>query len=87
MTGNSGESAPGSPGGAIFLFETTHDAIQAEEAIIDAGYWCDVVPRPPATSSTLCGLAIEVQPADSSGIASLLKDLGISFEIYQPVKP
>lgn len=81
MTEISGKAASG---GTVFLFDTTHDAMQAEEAIIDAGFWCDVVPRPPDTAATLCGLAIEVQSADSEEVARLLEAEGITFQIYRP---
>lgn len=81
MTEISGESKSD---GTIFLFDTTHDAMQAEEAIIDAGFWCDIVPRPPDTAATLCGLAIEVEGADCEEVARLLEEEGIAFQIYQP---
>lgn len=70
-----------------FLFDTTHDAMRAEEALIDAGYWCDLVPRPPDSAATLCGLAIAVQSGDSEGIAALLKREGVAHAIYQGVQP
>ena len=71
------------PAAAVFLFDTTHDAMKAEETIITAGFWCDVVPRPPGTSSELCGLAIEVQPADRDEVAKLLAGATIGYEIHQ----
>lgn len=67
---------------ALFLFDTTHAAMEAEEAIIDAGFWCDIVPRPPEASVTLCGLAIEVHAADEEDVAALLTGAGIGFDIY-----
>ena len=77
-------SAPGSGGNAVFLFDTTHAAMEAEQLIIDAGFWCDVVPRPPGTMSSLCGLAIEVMAADAAEVRKVLISEGIPFEIYQP---
>ncbi len=68
----------------IFLFGTTHAAMEGEEAIIDAGYWCDVVPRPPLASSTLCGLAIEARRQDLEEISRLLEKAGLAFEIFEP---
>ncbi|MFA6000579.1 MAG: DUF3343 domain-containing protein [Thermoleophilia bacterium] len=76
--------APDGGGRAIFLFDTTHAAMEAEQLIIDAGFWCDVVPRPPGTMSSLCGLAIEVMAADAGGVRNVLISEGIPFEIYQP---
>lgn len=67
----------------VFLFQNTHAALDAEEAIMDAGIWCDVVPRPPGTASSLCGLAIEVLPKDETDVAALLAAGGIDFEIYR----
>lgn len=74
-------------GNTIFLFDTTHDAMKAEEAIIEGGFWSDMVPRPPDTASTLCGLAVEVQAADKEEVARLLEREGIAFQIYQPAAP
>jgi hypothetical protein len=79
----SGETGKAPATGAVFLFDSTHDAMKAEETIIDAGFWCDVVPRPPDTSSELCGLAVEVQVADQADVAELLSGTAIRYEIYQ----
>ncbi len=68
----------------ILLFETTHHAMEAETAIIDAGFWCDVVPRPPDTMSALCGLAIEVLAGDLGEVRTALGGAGVPFEIYRP---
>lgn len=68
----------------ILLFDTTHRAMSAEETIIDGGFWCDVVPRPPDAISTLCGLAIEVLTVDLAGVRSTLTAAGLVFEIYKP---
>lgn len=70
----------------VFLFKSTHAALDAEEAIMDAGIWCDVVPRPPGTASSLCGLAIEVLGKDESDVAMLLEAAGIAFETYRPAE-
>ncbi|MBE0429055.1 MAG: DUF3343 domain-containing protein [Thermoleophilia bacterium] len=69
---------------AIFLFDTTHDAMQAEEAIIEGGFWNELVPRPPDSANTLCGLAIAVEPGDREEITSLLAGEGIRFQQYEP---
>ncbi len=68
----------------VLLFDTTHRAMSAEEAIIDGGFWCDVVPRPPDAISTLCGLAIEVLAGDLASVRSALTVAGLVFEIYKP---
>jgi hypothetical protein len=68
----------------ILLFDTTHASMAAEEAIIDAGFWCDVVPKPPDAMTGLCGLAVEVRNEDMEAIRATLRDAGLAFEIYQP---
>ena len=69
---------------AILLFDNTHQALAAESAIIDGGFWCDLVPRPPDAMTALCGLAIEVLRGDIEAIRATLGKAGIPFEIYQP---
>jgi len=83
-TGDKAGKAP--PASAVFLFDSTHDAMKAEEAIIDAGFWCDVVPRPADTSSELCGLAVEVLAVDRDDVAVLLSGKEISYGIYKTKK-
>jgi hypothetical protein len=68
----------------LFLFDTTPAAMEAEEAIIDGGVWCDVVPRPPQASSTLCGLAIEIHEADREDVSRLLQKSAIAFKVFEP---
>ncbi len=34
---------PAPTGSLLLLFETTHAAMEAEEQIINSGFWCDVV--------------------------------------------
>lgn len=58
--------------------------MEAEETVIDAGFWCDVVPRPPQAAATLCGLAIEARLADMEEISRLLEKAGIAFETFKP---
>lgn len=58
--------------------------MEAEELIIDSGFWCDMVPRPPGTAATLCGLAIEALDSDEKEISRLLEDGSIRFETYRP---
>lgn len=70
-------------GGLVLLFESTHAALSGEETILAGGFWCDVVPRPPGTSDDLCGLAVEVDPADQADVAAALHDAGISFNVYR----
>ena len=66
----------------VLLFESTHRALSAEAAILEAGFWCDIVERPPGTADGLCGLAVEVDALDAAGIARLLQNAAIFFDIY-----
>jgi hypothetical protein len=77
-----GDSSQRDSDAAIFLFDTTHAAMEAEEAIIDGGFWCDVVPRPPETKTTLCGLAIEVNSGDEGDVAKLLDRARIAYQVH-----
>lgn len=67
----------------ILLFDSTHAALAAEEQIITGEYWCDMVPRPPGTADSLCGLAVAIKAADEAGIAGLLQNAGIVFDTYR----
>lgn len=79
-----GEDHSSEPGRRVLLlFDTTHAAMEAEEHIITGGFWCDVVPRPPRVSDSLCGLAIEVDADDLAGVESLLSDETIPYETYE----
>ena len=72
------------PESAILLFDTTHQAMAGEASIIDGGFWCDMVPRPPDAMTALCGLAIEVRASDLEDVRAALGAAGIPFEIYRP---
>ncbi|MHB1325523.1 MAG: DUF3343 domain-containing protein [Thermoleophilia bacterium] len=69
---------------AILLFDTTHQAMAGESAIIDGGFWCDMVPRPPDAMTALCGLAIEVRASNLEDVRAALRAAGIPFELYKP---
>ena len=56
--------------------------MEAEEQIINSGFWCDVVPRPPEVAAALCGLAIEINTADREDVSGILAKAGIEFEPY-----
>ncbi|MHB1389660.1 MAG: DUF3343 domain-containing protein [Thermoleophilia bacterium] len=87
MSAGGNDSAPCGGDSVIFLFDTTHDAMRAEALIIEAGYWCDIVPRPPDSAATLCGLAVAVQPGDRDGVAGLLNQAVVAYGIYQGEQP
>lgn len=72
------------PESAILLFDSTHQALKAEASIIEGGFWCDMVPRPPDAMTALCGLAIEIHAADVVKVRAALGVAGIAFELYRP---
>ena len=83
--GDNGKSAGGNqPETSILLFDTTHAAMEAEDAVVEAGFWSDVVPRPPDAMTGLCGLALEVLSPDLAEIRELIKSRGVTFEVYRP---
>ncbi len=73
---------PAPPDSLLLLFETTHAAMEAEEQIINGGFWCEVVPRPPEVATAQCGLAIEINTADREDVSGILAKAGIEFEPY-----
>ncbi len=71
-------------GRAVLLFNTTNAALEAETEIIAAGFWCEVVPRPPgAPADGPCGLAVAVAAADAQEVISLLAKAGIDAVIHR----
>jgi len=84
VTGSEPAEAESKRDTVTLLFDTTHAAMQAEDTIVDGGFWCEVVPRPPDAMSGLCGLALEVLAADLTEVRQALREAGIAFEIYQP---
>lgn len=82
--GGSPTGAEAGRNGIILLFASTHAALAAEERVLEAGLWCDVVPRPPGTSDSLCGLALAISGKDREQVAEMLEQKGIEFEAYQP---
>lgn len=63
---------------AVIIFNSTHQALQAEKVLEDAGLSIDIVPRPPELSAD-CGLAIEFAEPDEPAIKALLADRRIEY--------
>jgi len=66
---------------AILLFLTTQAALQAEEALLEAGLGVEVVPKPPGHSGH-CGLALELPRDHEAAAGRVLKAAAIEFERY-----
>jgi transposase len=61
---------------AVLGFETTHDAVAAERALLDAGVPVLLIPTPKILG-TLCGLAARVEQSDRPRARSVLEKAGI----------
>lgn len=65
---------------AIFIFDSTHQALAAERILEENGFDIDVVAPPPAAKAD-CGLAIEASENDANAAADLLRRQSVVFEI------
>lgn len=65
----------------LFLFETTHHALWAEQLALEHGLAAQVVPAPDRAKAK-CGLAIETLPEDHERMVETLDEAGVPFEIY-----
>lgn len=62
---------------AALGFSSTHDALDAEQLMLDLGI--SVVPIPaPSTIGTLCGIALRIELADEERATSYLEVAGIT---------
>ena len=63
---------------AAFGFESTHEALDAEQLLIDLGI--DVVPMPaPKTLGSRCGIALRIELADEERAVAYLEAAGIQI--------
>lgn len=64
----------------VFGFASTHDALTAEQVMLEAGV--DVTPIPaPALVSSLCGIALRIAPADEARAEQVLDTAGVRVAI------
>lgn len=81
-TGNAGEEAEaGVEAFGIFLFDTSHHALWAEEVARELEIPVEVVPAPPETGAK-CDLAIRTRGASVPQLSASYRDEGISFRLY-----
>ncbi|HEX6941008.1 MAG TPA: DUF3343 domain-containing protein [Longimicrobiales bacterium] len=66
---------------AVFLFDTTHHALWAEEIARERGLAAEVVPAP-AGANARCGLALEVLPDDVAPLETALRDAGVVYRLH-----
>lgn len=68
---------------AVFVFDTTHHALWAEEVAREAGIPAEAIPAPPAAKAR-CNLALETLPEDVERLASVLTAQGVPHATWQP---
>lgn len=62
----------------VFVFDTTHHALWAEEVAGSRGIPAEVIPAPPAARAR-CNLALETLPEEVDALAAALADEGVPF--------
>jgi hypothetical protein len=67
----------------VFVFETTHHALWAEEVAREAGIPAEVVPAPPAARAR-CNLALETLAEDIQSLAAALHVHGVPHALWSP---
>lgn len=84
---NAGEDRgpEGSDAGAhsVITFTSTHQAMAAEDALLEAGVPLEVVPAPPGTSAG-CGLALRVRNSDLQTAERILAERGVGHDRIVP---
>ncbi len=67
------------PSSVVFLFDTTHHALWAEEVAVQNGIPADVVPAPPDRGQARCDLAVETFAECSADLGRALEREGVEF--------
>ena len=70
----------------VFVYDSTHHAIWAEEVAEKAGIPSEVVPAPTAAEAT-CNLALRTLPARVPELAEALEREGVRFRLHPPPTP
>lgn len=63
---------------AVYGFETTHDALAAERALLDAAVPATTIPTPRSLGA-LCGIALRVALGDAARLEAVLSAAGIRW--------
>ena len=69
----------------VFVFETTHHALWAEEVAQEARIPAEVIPAPPAARAR-CNLALETLPEDAARLADTLTAEGVPHALWTPAE-
>jgi hypothetical protein len=64
----------------VFIFETTHHALRAEQVAAESSIAAQVIPAPPLGRAR-CDLALECFIADEDRLATALRAAGVPFEV------
>lgn len=64
---------------AVITFDSTHQAMAAEDHLRAAGVQLEVIP-PPADLSAGCGLALKVRTVDVPAIETILDGKNVAFK-------
>jgi hypothetical protein len=65
----------------VFLFDSTHHALWAEEIALERGLAVQVIPAPPDAEAR-CDLALEALPEESEALAAALAAAGVRFRLH-----
>ncbi len=65
----------------LFLFDSTHHVLWAEQIAQEHGLAAQVVPAPEAAESK-CGLALETLPEDAAALAAALAGAGVAHRLF-----
>ncbi|MBW3536006.1 MAG: DUF3343 domain-containing protein [Gemmatimonadetes bacterium] len=65
-------------GSAVFTFETTHQAMWAEDVALERGVPAEVIPAPPEARAK-CGLALQTLSDRAEELEGAMRDEGIEF--------
>lgn len=63
----------------VFLFDTTHHALWAEEVAMSEGIPAEVVPAPPDRGEARCDLALETFSTSAEALGRALDREGVKF--------
>jgi hypothetical protein len=66
----------------LYLFETTHQAMWAEEVARETGLPVEVVPAPTAARAK-CGLALRTRGVHCRSLEAAMAGEGIEFRAYE----
>jgi hypothetical protein len=65
----------------LLTFDTTHDALRAEQLGVGQRLGVQVVPAP-AAAGAKCGLALECLPEDMEALTAVLNAEGVRYGVY-----